>query len=462
MMWIGNITIARAEDYCTTEVTDYISGSVSVYGNSSFEYGSTDTRATYKPLGVAKRSKGGSVCTYDKVEGEIKLECKEDENGELKFVPVTKNNIYSLSHVKMCGNVNNYESERAFLDDVDGEAVAGPLKNCQVKVENDDGTSSTVVFGPGGNGYIPDQGVVSDSATYQHCLNSSASGVIAKCNYANGRLEATTGSCSAGRVCVERYGGTFGKSLSIECVSTSCFDDVGNSFAQGAIVCKDDDRKMCNKGGFDLVENCTGACAYNQDLIAECSSGDKYNTGNQCNTLDGVEWTSRTIGTTVCSSDLNKVYVCKTEDKPYYTFLKDCENETVCGKNKTTGEYGCWSSDLVDTNDNTSSITLTVVADSAYLCDGGKGIQTALGCIPYSMSGLAGKLLPLLFGIAGGISFLLMVFGFIMMATSSGDEKKLIEARSRITSAITGLLVSIFAIFLFRLIFSNILKIPGL
>jgi len=94
-------------------------------------------------------------------------------------------------------------------------------------------------------------------------------------------------------------------------------------------------------------------------------------------------------------------------------------------------------------------------------CDG-NGISTAFGCIPYDPSGFAAKFIQILFGIGGGIAFLLMVYGFILVATSSGDEKKLQGAKETITSAITGLLISIFALFLFRLIAINILKIPGI
>jgi len=95
-------------------------------------------------------------------------------------------------------------------------------------------------------------------------------------------------------------------------------------------------------------------------------------------------------------------------------------------------------------------------------CENTTDINTALGCVPTTPSGFTEWLLTRLFGIAGGISFLLMVYGFILVATSSGDEKKLQGAKETITSAIIGLLVSIFAIFLFRLIAVNILKIPGI
>jgi hypothetical protein len=89
-------------------------------------------------------------------------------------------------------------------------------------------------------------------------------------------------------------------------------------------------------------------------------------------------------------------------------------------------------------------------------------INTALGCIPPDIDKFAPWFLQIIFGIAGGIAFLLMVYGFILMATSSGDEKKLQGAKETVTSAITGLLVSIFALFLFRLVAVDILKIPGI
>ncbi len=71
-------------------------------------------------------------------------------------------------------------------------------------------------------------------------------------------------------------------------------------------------------------------------------------------------------------------------------------------------------------------------------------------------------LLPKFFSIAGGIAFLLMVYGFILMSTSGGDPKKVEGAKETITSAITGLLLCIFALFLLRLIAVDILHIPGI
>ena len=89
-------------------------------------------------------------------------------------------------------------------------------------------------------------------------------------------------------------------------------------------------------------------------------------------------------------------------------------------------------------------------------------VNTALGCIPVTVESFIPWLLKYLFGIAGGIAFLLMVYGFILIATSGGDEKKVAGAKETITSAVVGLLVCIFAIFILRLIAVNILHIPGI
>lgn len=88
-------------------------------------------------------------------------------------------------------------------------------------------------------------------------------------------------------------------------------------------------------------------------------------------------------------------------------------------------------------------------------------INTALGCVPVKIDSFVTWLLPTLFGVAGGIAFLLMVYGFISLATSGGQPDKVKGAKETITSAITGLVVSIFSLFILRLIMVDIIKLPG-
>lgn len=96
------------------------------------------------------------------------------------------------------------------------------------------------------------------------------------------------------------------------------------------------------------------------------------------------------------------------------------------------------------------------------LCADQVSVNTAFGCVPVQMDKFIAWLLPYLFGIGGGIAFVLMIYGFILMTTSNGDPKAVQGAKETITSAVIGLLICIFAIFLLRLITVDILKIPGI
>jgi len=89
-------------------------------------------------------------------------------------------------------------------------------------------------------------------------------------------------------------------------------------------------------------------------------------------------------------------------------------------------------------------------------------IHTALGCIPINVIELVGWIFERGFGIVGGIAFILLIGAFIQLATSEGDVKKIQGAKELITSTVTGLLLSIFSIFIIRLLMITILRIPGL
>lgn len=87
---------------------------------------------------------------------------------------------------------------------------------------------------------------------------------------------------------------------------------------------------------------------------------------------------------------------------------------------------------------------------------------TAIGCITTSdPQAFVAWLLSRAIGIAGGIAFLLMVFAGFQIITSAGDPKRLQSGKEMLTSAIIGLIVIIFAVFLLQLIGVQILKIPG-
>ncbi|EKD67040.1 MAG: hypothetical protein ACD_48C00626G0004 [uncultured bacterium] len=89
------------------------------------------------------------------------------------------------------------------------------------------------------------------------------------------------------------------------------------------------------------------------------------------------------------------------------------------------------------------------------------GVWTAIGCVHYSLSGFVKDILPFAMGIGGGIAFLLMLIGALQIMTSAGNPEKLNAGKELVTSAIVGLLLIIFSVFLLKLIGADILRVPG-
>lgn len=93
-------------------------------------------------------------------------------------------------------------------------------------------------------------------------------------------------------------------------------------------------------------------------------------------------------------------------------------------------------------------------------CGSETEVDTAIGCIPTDFGGLFTKFFSLGIGIAGGIAFLLILFGGFQILTSAGNPEQLAAGKELVTSAITGLLMIIFSVFLLRVIGVDILGIP--
>jgi len=254
---------------------------------------------------------------------------------------------------------------------------------------------------------------------------------------------------------------------------------VNNILAFEAYIPSDSDNFQygaCNNKGFQCTSNSvtdsvvpvvtTGLCDSGWTPVCFYGSDGTYdvNVGNcSCRKLQSEESdpVTHTNNACVCSGSQVTINECNDGMK------------ATCTTNSSTTSDGYSTCRCMDaaTSANEESVTGhsyqigESIVSTTYtynpICNG-NGISTAFGCIPYDASGFAAKFLQILFGVAGGIAFLLMVYGFILVATSSGDEKKLQGAKETVTSAITGLLISIFALLLFRLIAVNILQIPGL
>ncbi len=107
-------------------------------------------------------------------------------------------------------------------------------------------------------------------------------------------------------------------------------------------------------------------------------------------------------------------------------------------------------------NINPSSLSNPVVVDPT--CNGGNGIDTAIGCIPIADTNtFVSWILGWSIGVGGGIAFLLIIYASFMIMTSQGDPPRLKAGQEVLTSAISGIIMLIFSVFILNFIGFDIL-----
>ena len=87
-------------------------------------------------------------------------------------------------------------------------------------------------------------------------------------------------------------------------------------------------------------------------------------------------------------------------------------------------------------------------------------IENSFGTFPSEPAAFASMFLTIAVGVAGGVAFLLMVYGSYRLIFAGGNPESVQSARQIITSAIVGLLMIIFSVFILRLIGISILGLP--
>ena len=87
------------------------------------------------------------------------------------------------------------------------------------------------------------------------------------------------------------------------------------------------------------------------------------------------------------------------------------------------------------------------------------GVKTGLGCLSTNPQILVNTILPWAIGIGSGIAFLLGLYGALMIVISAGDPEKMQAGKEMITSAVSGLLIIIFAVFILKFIGVDILQL---
>jgi len=89
-------------------------------------------------------------------------------------------------------------------------------------------------------------------------------------------------------------------------------------------------------------------------------------------------------------------------------------------------------------------------------------INTAIGCVPvFSTETFVGFVFRWVLGIAGGIGFLLIVYGAILILTSGGERNRIQQGKEVITASVAGVILIIFSVFVLRAFGVDILGLPG-
>lgn len=90
------------------------------------------------------------------------------------------------------------------------------------------------------------------------------------------------------------------------------------------------------------------------------------------------------------------------------------------------------------------------------------GVWTSVGCVKGNLSTfIQESVLGWGIGLAGGLSLMCIMYAAFMMQTSRGNAEVIKKAQQLMTSCITGLMLTIFSVFILRIIGVTILKIPG-
>jgi len=141
-----------------------------------------------------------------------------------------------------------------------------------------------------------------------------------------------------------------------------------------------------------------------------------------------------------------------------------CQSNSFCfcyQPGETIQEGAC-SGQAADPDSPNSCVVFTGESPESDVFEGcsGQAINTAIGCIPIGdTNALIGFILRWAIGIGGGIAFLLILYAGFMIMSSAGNPERLKAGQELMTSAIAGLIMLIFSVFILRVIGIDILKL---
>lgn len=109
---------------------------------------------------------------------------------------------------------------------------------------------------------------------------------------------------------------------------------------------------------------------------------------------------------------------------------------------------------------NSSPVIAIHIPGGTHTCIFPYELDTAIGCISTRPGDFVTRIVSIAVGVAGGIAFLILVYGGFKIVSSRGDPDALEAGRNVITSAIAGLLFILFSVMILRIAGIDILGLP--
>ncbi len=133
--------------------------------------------------------------------------------------------------------------------------------------------------------------------------------------------------------------------------------------------------------------------------------------------------------------------------------------QIYCSTNEECDDYKAKMSEPLSPKNTAPSSSKNEVFEG---CNNEGSINTAIGCIPINNTDeFIAFVLRWAIGVGGGVAFLLILLAGFQIMTSSGNPDKLKAGQELMTSAIAGLILLIFTVFILRIIGVDILGLPG-
>lgn len=182
-----------------------------------------------------------------------------------------------------------------------------------------------------------------------------------------------------------------------------------------------------------------------------CQSKSCGNPGQQC-CHGGYQSLCNTTDLECNSSDRCELKSCGNQGQQCCSggYQSQCNSPTLKCERGTC---------IINTGSSGSAGTTIPVYDPGCTPGSTDTVKTALGCLPTDPKAFVNKAVPWAIYLGAGIAFLLGVFGALMIVLSAGNPEKMQAGKEMITSAIGGLILIVFAVFILRVVGVDILRI---